>query len=269
MGKVVTSRLSKAALRNAALTVLAGAAALMASPASASLVYSSQINLPAQGFGNMPRDLTLQGRGTTSGCVGTAAGGGITFGTCTTDAQTFMGNGVSNLNGTGDMPSPLADNQKYGNPTVAGLGLSSAANIGVLFNATEPAGNSINVADITLSFYNATSGALLGAIDGQQNFPDSFPGNGVAGFVFTVDAPQQGYLNSLIFNGTNDLNNIRIGLGATLIGAAGGPDTFTVVNLGQSRAIPEPATWATMIFGIAGIGMVLRRHRKLALSQMA
>lgn len=269
MHKIVTSRLNKVSLRNAALTVIAGAAALAASPASASLIYNSQINFPAQGFGNAPRDLTLQGRGTTSGCVGTAAGGGITFGSCTTDAQTFMGNGVSNTNDTGDMPPPLADNQKYGNPTLVSLGWTSASNIGILFNATEPAGNSIDVADITLSFYNATTGSLLGAIDGQQNFPTSFAGNGVAGFVFTVDQAQQAYLNNLIFNGASNLGDIRIGLGATLIGAAGGPDTFTAVNLSQSGAVPEPGTWAMMLIGFGALGVSLRRRSKGLLSQTA
>jgi hypothetical protein len=244
------------------VSVLAVAAAvLMSSAASSSLVYNSQIQLSAQGFGAAPKDLTLQGRGTTSGCVGTAAGGAISFGTCTTDAQTFAGNGVSNLNGTGDMPSPLQDNQKYGNPTVAALGLASAADIGILFNATEPGGNSINVADITLTFYDALTGSTLAAIDGQQNFADSFAGNGVAGFVFTVDDAQQSFLNGLIFNGTNNLSNIRIGLGATLLDAAGGPDSFAVVNLNQTGAVPEPATWAMMVGGFGLIGSAMRRRK--------
>jgi hypothetical protein len=255
--------LEEITMRPVFVTLLAGAAAvLMASPAAASLIYNSQIQLSAQGFGNAPKDLTLQGKGTTSGCVGTAAGGGITFGTCTTDAQTFMGNGLSNLNGTTSMPSPLKDDLKYGNPTVSELGFTSAADIGVLFNATEPAGNSINVADITLSFYNTLSGNLLAAIDGQQNFLDSFAGNGVAGFVFMVDQDQQTYLNNLIFNGTNNLSNTRIGLGATLVGAAGGPDSFAVVNLSQPGGVPEPATWAMMLLGMGGLGAALRQRRR-------
>jgi len=237
------------------------AAVLMASSASASLVYESSIQLSAQGFGNAPKDLTLQGRGTTSGCVGAAAGGAITFGTCTTDAQTYAGNGVSNADGTANMSAPLADNQKYGNPTVAELGLNSAADIGVLFNATEPGGDSITVADVTLSFYDALTGNVLAAIDGQQTFANSFAGNGVAGFVFTVDSAQQTFLDSLIFNGTTNLTNIRLGLGATLLNSAGGPDTFAVVNLNRTAAVPEPASWAMMVGGFGLIGGAIRRRR--------
>lgn len=34
-------------------------------------------------------------------------------------------------------------------------------------------------------------------------------------------------------------------------------------------AVPEPATWAMMLFGFAGIGMVLRRRGKPVLAQLA
>ena len=39
--------------------------------------------------------------------------------------------------------------------------------MGILFNAMEPAGNSINAIDLTLKFY-ASDGTFLGAMDGQQ-----------------------------------------------------------------------------------------------------
>ena len=66
----------------------------------------------------------------------------------------------------------VADDQKYGIPTTGSLGITSASQIGVLFNATEPAGDSINVQDVTLKFYTS-AGTFLGAIDGQQNFASS------------------------------------------------------------------------------------------------
>lgn len=50
----------------------------------------------------------------------------------------------------------------YGVPTVGSLGITSASQIGVLFNATEPMGDSINVLDVTLKFYDY-SGTLLAA----------------------------------------------------------------------------------------------------------
>jgi hypothetical protein len=55
----------------------------------------------------------------------------------------------------------LADDQKYGIPTIGSLGLTDASQIGVLFNATEPGGDGVNVTDVTLKFYSST-GTLLG-----------------------------------------------------------------------------------------------------------
>ena len=89
-------------------------------------------------------------------------------------------NGVQTQSGLDDLPNPLADDQKYGIPTIGSLGITTASQIGVLFNATEPGGNSVNVTDMILKFYTS-GGTFLGAIDGAQNFADSNPGNGVVG----------------------------------------------------------------------------------------
>ncbi|HKP11380.1 MAG TPA: PEPxxWA-CTERM sorting domain-containing protein [Blastocatellia bacterium] len=48
--------------------------------------------------------------------------------------------------------------------------------------------------------------------------------------------------------------------------AAGGA---VQVLSGQLQAVPEPATWAMMLLGFAGIGMTIRRGRKPALAQIA
>src|SRR5215218_5231882 len=52
--------------------------------ASPSLVYDSTLVVTGAGFGNIPRHLTVQGRGndtSISGCIG-LAGGSLTFGDC-------------------------------------------------------------------------------------------------------------------------------------------------------------------------------------------
>ena len=112
------------------ITLLSGATvALMASPASASLVYNSQIQLSAQGFGTAPRDLTVQQRGNSSiesGCVG-ISGNAIAVGSCMGTDAAFDPNGVINVGG--DEPNPQTDAQKYGIPTAASLGILSAADV--------------------------------------------------------------------------------------------------------------------------------------------
>ncbi len=244
------------------IKALAVAAFILPQIASASLVFDADIRATAQGFGNAPRDLTLQATGqaaTESGCVGVSNTGAITFGTCVSDASVFAGNGVTNLNGTAAMPNPLADNQKYGIPTIGSLGITSASQIGVLFNPTEPGGDSIDVIDVTLKFYTS-DGMFLGAIDGQHSFASSDPGNGVAGFTFVVDAAQQGFVNSLLAAGGA---GTTLALEATIGNFAGGPDSFLIFNTnGPGVDVPEPATIALLGLGMLGFAASRRKLKK-------
>lgn len=246
-------------MRQIFTAALAGAAAMVATPASASLVYSSTASIGAQGFGSAPRALTVQGTGnatTESGCVGVRGSGNIVVGTggCVgTDAQ-FDPNGV--INAGGQEANPPTDNQKFGIPTVSSLGITSAADIGILFNVTDPGGNGANVTDLTLKFYNAMGG-LLGSIDGSYNFLSSATGNGNAGFVFVVSSDEQSYVNGLLGAGA-----VYTALEATIAGVSGGPESFSIVNLRATPGVPEPATWAMMLIGFGGIGFAMRRNRR-------
>jgi hypothetical protein len=223
--------------------------------ASASLIYDASITLSAQGFGSAPRDLTVQATGNTtspeSGCV-SVSGGTFSVGAsaCMVMDAAFMGNGLVNLGG--DEPQPLGDTQKYGAPTESERGIVSAADIGILFNATEPGGDAINVTDLTLKFY--LGNMLIGSIDGSQNFASSNPGNGVAGFVFRVDEAQQPYVQGLLNQG-----NVRFALESTLTGSSGGPETFRIVSLSTPQTVPDGgATLLLLSAALGALGSVRR-----------
>jgi len=222
--------------------------------------------LSAQGFGNAPRDLTIQHTGSAlpndfeSGCVGVAADGSIIVGSagCRPNDAAMDPNGVIPVGG--DEPNPQTDAQKYNIPTLASLGIINASQIGILFNATEPGGDSINVLDITLSFFRP-NGTFITSIDGQQNFPSSFAGNGIAGFVFRVDPLEVPILTALVFSQPN-AGSIVLALSSSLANATSGPDTFRIINLDTPvvTAVPEPpVSW---LFALALFALVLLRRER-------
>ena len=250
------------------LAAAAAATACFALPqaASASIIYDSSILITGEGFGNDPRLLTEQETGNgddiESACVSAGAGGSIGFGSgsCIGDSRVFQGNGFTNT--AGDEVNPQADNQKYGIPTLGEMGFQDASDIGLLFNATEPSGDGVNIEDVTLKFYG-DDGSLLAAIDGSHEFDDTNPGNGVAGFTFVVDQAQQDYLNSTIF-GLPDFSDIRIALESTISDAQGGPESWLAVNLGRSSTggTPVPAPAGLGLFALAAAGLIAGRGKR-------
>jgi len=245
-----------------AAVLCVGAVLITPRAAAAGLIYDRSIVLSGQGFGNAPRDLTVQRTGSTtspeSGCI-SAAGGRLSGGSaaCLGVDAAMLGNGV--VNAGGDEVNPLSDNQKFGIPFESDRGISSAQDIGILFNATEPGSDGVNITDLTLKFY--LDGILIGSIDGEQNFTTTNPGNGVAGFVFRVDQLQTPYVNGLLSRG-----NIQFALESTITGTAGGPESFRIFNLNGAEATPTetvPEPTSLLLFGLAALGFG-RRYRRQA-----
>ena len=250
------------------------AAAALAAPqtASASIIYEEPIYQTGTGFGNEPRLLTTQERGpqkdgTESACVGVTSGGSTSVGSsnCISDSQVYKGNGVTNEGG--DEVNPMREGNKYNTPTIGDIGWDGAEDIGLIFNSTDPAGDSITIDDITLKFY--LDGQLLAAIDGNMSFADTEQGNGVAGFLLSVDDEQQAFLNSTIFS-RNDFGDIRIALETTISGAAGGPESFWAANLNRNGSTGSTSTGGTQVpapaglglFALGALGLLARRRRR-------
>ena len=181
-----------------AISIAAGAVAAIAlampQAASASLIYQADLLAPAQGFGNAPRDLTLQATGQAdtfeSGAVGVAG---------------RRRHHVRFADRRRNLPIPMASRRRAV-PTTCRIRSRTTRSTAFrrpdrwasrvrtrsacCSTPREPRGDSVNVVDVTLKFYSST-GTFLGAIDGSQPFASSNPGNGVAGFTFVVSADEQ------------------------------------------------------------------------------
>lgn len=71
------------------------------------------------------------------------------------------------------------------------------------------------------------------------------------------------------FSGTLGGQTINPSPGTFSFSTQGGRvTTFSATALGTA-ALPEPASWAMMLLGFAGIGMAIRRRRRPALAQLA
>ena len=236
----------------AAGTLLGGASAV-----NASLIFNGELAIGGQGYGNAHRLLTIQAQGNNtfeSGAIG-ISGGNLVSVSGISDALVFAGNGITNTGG--NEANPLSDNQKFGIPTLGELNWTSGANVNLLFNATEPDGNGLTIDDVTLKFYNGNN--VIAAIDGSFSLASTTTGTGIAGFLISVDAAQQTFLDGAVFSQAG-ASNFRIALEASISGVGGGAESFSAV----AAPIPEPEIYAMMGLGLGLLGWAARRKKQQA-----
>jgi len=239
--------------------VVAMASALLgvSAGANADLIQNGELDIGAQGFGNAHRLLTISSQGSNtfeSGAIGISAGTIVALTPGISDGLVFSGNGVTNAGG--DTVSPLTDDLKFGIPTLGVLNWTSGADVNLLFNATEPGGDGLTITDVTLKFYSGDT--VIAAIDGNFAYASTITGNGSAGFLISVDAAQQTFLDATVFNQAG-FSGFRIALESTITGVAGGPESFSAVS-----AIPEPEVYAMLGAGLGLMGWVARRRKQQA-----
>jgi hypothetical protein len=220
-------------------------AALAAPAANAMLVYDGTVDLGGSGLGAVSTVLTLQSPGNSS-----VESGGV---------ARMVGSTVDLI--TGDASTGASQTQTQ---SLGALGLSSAADLRIVFNTNEPghaAGNGITLQDVQLNIYGA-DGSLLynsGAFT-PQTFAQTLGGTGSSGFVFRLDAEQAAAAQAAAFGPGSEGH--LIGLSATATGATGGAETFYVA----AAPVPEPAQALMLLPGLAMLVgfMKLRRRREEA-----
>lgn len=233
-------------------TVLAAAAlvTLAAAPAHAMLVLVAPQDFQGTGLGSENTVLTLQSPGSStfeSGSVGLSADG----------SSDVLSGDVK----TGESQTLTR--------TIDEVGISSASDLRVVFNASEPnnaAAQSITLTDLVLSIFSPTGEVLFssGSLSSAIDFSDTFTGVGNSGFVFALDAAQAAAAQAAAFGAGFGAN--VIGLSASLSNATGGLETFFVASAGGVTApIPEPQTYALMLAGLGALGLVSWRRRRQGL----
>ena len=211
----------------------------MAHTASATLIYLGPNPESGTGLGTVETVLTVTSPGSSSnetGCVAPTSGGGTTTTGCGfVDANVMTGAG------------------QIGTPTLATLGATSAADLRIVFNASEPSGNDIILNNLVLTIYNSTGTQVLFTSGPSATFvfANTFSGTGTSGFLFGLDATQAAQAQAAAF-GAGFANN-RVGLGASLSNATGGLETFSF-RVATTQRVPDGGSMS-MLLGMALMGL--------------
>ncbi|MED5618932.1 PEP-CTERM sorting domain-containing protein [Ideonella sp. BN130291] len=211
---------------------------LVAGAAQAALVPTAPIDLHGTGVGAVNTVLTLQGHrrdGTENGSVGLTAAGELVIG--------------------GDAKKGASQTQLL---SLDSLGLTSAENLRIVFNANEPGGSGITLSDLVLTIYSPTGGVLFNTtLAAQQVFSTTTQGIGQPDAVFALDATSILAAQSAAFSGNFGAN--LIGLSAGAHNAQGGFETFFIANV-ATPPVPEPQTYLLLLAGLGVIGGLVWRR---------
>jgi hypothetical protein len=155
--------------------------------------------------------------------------------------------------------SGTIDDKTLGSDTLSATNYSA----GFLINFLQAAGdanltfsigldvNDTNVAQTLASFYflDVTTHTVLSAFTTDTLVPDQNNGTGFPDYT----------LNGLTLQGVN--SGDQLAFFARITGANDGPDSF-FLEVQAAPAVPEASTWAMMILGFAGVGLLALRRRR-------
>jgi hypothetical protein len=181
--------------------------------------------------------------------------------TITSPANSTFESGAVGIDGSGNQFMTGDTQAQTMARTIGSLGVTSASDLRVVFNASEPAGGSITLDDLVLNIYSASGSVLFtSAAFTPVSFDSTNTGTGNSGFVFGLSATDAASAQSLAF-GTGFEGNY-VGLSAAASDATGGLETFYVANSAMVTPVPEPGTYAMLLAGLGVMGFVARRSRK-------
>lgn len=219
------------------------------SAALADLIPSTpfEVAINGTGFGNVSTLITLQ---TANGQTNSEAGC-IGLGNATTNCGIAVDGKIKNSSTTQPVPA----------------GITSAADLRFVFNASEPSGNSITLNQFEISFYGNSNTALFTAnIPTPITLIPTQPGVGNSGFVFQIGSSDLAEAN-VAFAATT-----AIGAGFSAANASGGQDTVflaTLPGLSGEAGMPEPASYGLLGIALVAVFLITKRSaRSMARSRL-
>jgi hypothetical protein len=233
---------------------------LPVSAAQADLILVGTVSINGTGLGavNTVLTITSQANNTTEqGCV--IPTGGANFG-----VGNLSGN-LCSIGSNGDLQNQTQTRN------LGDVGILSGSAFGVVFNASEPGGNSISLDNLVAYFRDGSGNTLSAALacGGKCDFASTEEGTGKSGVLFQLNNAEAADLQTFITN-AGGASNVYVGLGAAAgspgFEATGGLETFFVFNAVQGvtfSVVPEPSTTILVASGFVGLAAVVRRRRRV------
>lgn len=157
--------------------------------------------------------------------------------------------------------------------TAGGTTVTFANDLGLLGSFTtgfSDSGLSTPTFAETLTFTTSTTGSVSINVTTTNTGPENdtdftsvfLTGTGIVGSVPILQLlgePQE----------TNGMSNFALGVGTFVLNIQGTPGTQSgsfggTVAFAATPAVPEPGTWAMMLLGFGGMGVAMRRRRRMA-----